>query len=173
MVRKVILVLLTSFAIVMLLLIGVKVVQRQKKMAPIRTLPALELLTLDSTACNLLQLASNGLPTVLVAFHPECEYCAMEALEVLSRYDSIAGANLLFITYAPLPDVEQFVAQYPLQTLDNVRVLLDPYSNFFTVYNISAPPMCFLYDVNLQLVLSHKGAFTVDQLNRFIERCHE
>ena len=173
MARRVISVVLVLLVVVLLSLIAYRLMQRSKMMNPIRTLPSIELLTLDSSACNLAKLADNGLPTVLVAFHPECEYCAMEALEVLSNYDSIAGANLFFITYAPPHEVLQFVEKYPLHTLQNVQVLHDPNSNFFIMYNIPAPPMCFVYDERLQLVLRHNGAFTMEQLNRFIGRCYE
>ncbi len=71
--KKIILLILALIATVIVALFVIQIVKYNRKLAPIRSLPAVELQTLDSLAYNTNMLADTGKPSVIVCFHPDCD----------------------------------------------------------------------------------------------------
>ena len=98
--KKIILLILALIATVIVALFVIQIVKYNRKLAPIRSLPAVELQTLDSLAYNTNMLADTGKPSVIVCFHPDCDFCGMEADELIKHYKDLGDVNLLFVTFA-------------------------------------------------------------------------
>lgn len=171
MTKKIILVTVVLIAIVIVTLFVVQFVKYNRKLASIQSLPSIELQTLDSLSWNIATLAETNRMTVIICFHPDCEFCGMEADEIMKYYKDLGDVNLLFVTFASKKETAAFLEQYPLDTISNARVMLDPNFDFFNTLDVEAPPMCFIYDKRLQLVERLKGAVTVEKLKLYIEKC--
>lgn len=128
--KKIILLSLALIAAVIIVLFVVQIVKYNRKLAPIRSLPAVELLTLDSLAYNTNTLAETGRPSIIVCFHPECDFCGMEADELIKHYNDLGDVNLLFVTFASKDETTAFLEQHPLEAIPNANVLLDPNLDF-------------------------------------------
>lgn len=173
MAKKIILLTLILLATAVVALFVVQVVKHRQKLAPIRSLPAVELLTLDSMSYNTQAIYATGRPSVIVCFHPDCDFCGMEADEIIKHYKDLGDVNLLFVTFASAEETTSFLEQHPLDALPNAQVLLDPELEFFITFDVEFPPTCFIYDKHQQLVRRLKGTIAVDQLKLYLEKCHE
>ena len=171
--KKIILLTLALIATAIVALFVIQIVKYNRKLAPIRSLPKVELLTLDSLAYNTKMLANTGKPSIIVCFHPECDFCGMEADELIKHYNDLGDVNLLFVTFASKEETTAFLEQHPLDAIPNAKVLLDTNFDFFITFDVESPPMSFIYDCNQQLVKRHKGTVAVDQLKQYLAKCHE
>lgn len=171
--KKIILLTLALIATAIVALFVIQIVKYNRKLAPIRSLPKVELLTLDSLAYNTKMLANTGKPSIIVCFHPECEFCGMEADELIKHYKDLGDVNLLFVTFASKEETTAFLEQHPLDAIPNAKVLLDTNFDFFITFDVEAPPMSFIYDRHQKLVKRHKGTVAVDQLKQYLTKCHE
>lgn len=171
--KKIILLTFTLIATTIVALFVIQIVKYNRKLTPIRSLPAVELLTLDSLAYNTKMLANTGKPSIIVCFHPECEFCGMEADELIKHYKDLGDVNLLFVTFASKEETTAFLEQHPLDAIPNAKVLLDTNFDFFITFDVEAPPMSFIYDRHQKLVKRHKGTVAVDQLKQYLTKCHE
>ncbi|WP_299102963.1 TlpA disulfide reductase family protein [uncultured Alistipes sp.] len=171
--KKIILLILALIATVIVALFVIQIVKYNRKLAPIRSLPAVELQTLDSLAYNTNMLADTGKPSVIVCFHPDCDFCGMEADELIKHYKDLGDVNLLFVTFASKEETTAFLEQHPLDAIPGANVLLDPNLDFFITFDVDAPPMSFIYDRHQKLVKRHKGTVAVDQLKQYLAKCHE
>ena len=171
--KKIILLTFTLIATTIVALFVIQIVKYNRKLTPIRSLPSVELLTLDSLAYNTKMLANTGKPSIIVCFHPECEFCGMEADELIKQYKDLGDVNLLFVTFASKEETTAFLEQHPLDAIPDANVLLDPNLDFFITFDVEAPPMSFIYDRHQKLVKRHKGTVAVDQLKQYLTKCHE
>lgn len=171
--KKIILLTFTLIATTIVALFVIQIVKYNRKLTPIRSLPSVELLTLDSLAYNTKMLANTGKPSIIVCFHPECEFCGMEADELIKHYKDLGDVNLLFVTFASKEETTAFLEQHPLDAIPDANVLLDPNLDFFITFDVEAPPMSFIYDRHQKLVKRHKGTVAVDQLKQYLTKCHE
>lgn len=173
MAKKIILLTLILLATAIVALFVVQVVKHRQRLAPIRSLPAIELLTLDSTFYDTQSLCATGRPSVIVCFHPDCDFCGMEADEIIKHYKDLGDVNLLFVTFASKEETTAFLEQHPLDAIPDANVLLDPNLDFFITFDVEAPPMSFIYDCNQKLVKRHKGTVAVYQLKQYLAKCNE
>ena len=171
--KKIILLTFTLIATTIVALFVIQIVKYNRKLTPIRSLPSVELLTLDSLAYNTKMLANTGKPSIIVCFHPECEFCGMEADELIKHYKDLGDVNLLFVTFASKEETTAFLDQHPHDAIPDANVQLDPNLDFFITFDVEAPPMSFLYDRHQKLVKRHKGTVAVDQLKQYLTKCHE
>lgn len=171
--KKIILLTLALIATAIVVLFVIQIVKYNRQLAQIRSLPTVELLTLDSLAYDTKMLADTRKPSVIVCFHPDCNFCGMEADEFIKHYKDLGDVNLLFVTFASKEETTAFLEQHPLDAIPNANVLLDPNLDFFITFDVEAPPMSFIYDCNQKLVKRHKGTVAVDQLKQYLAKCYE
>lgn len=173
MVKKFIKLGLILIATTIVALFGIQLIKYNQKLAPIRSLPAIELQTLDGLPYNTQALHRMYKPAVIVCFHPDCDFCGMEADEIIKHYKDLGDVKLLFVTFATAEETISFLEKHPLDAMPNAEVLLDPNLDFFITFDVDAPPMCFIYNRHQQLVKRLKGTVAVDQLKQYLAKCHE
>ena len=111
-----------------------------------------------------------GQPTVIIYFHPECEHCQYEALEIGKDAERFAKANMILIT----PDdstkrVEAFAIKYRLWEVDNLVILVDRKNQFKNQFGTSVIPSVFIYGSNKKLLKMYKGEVQMKAIIQIIE----
>ena len=99
--------------------------------------------------------------TVLLFFHPECEYCQKELEGILANYSVCRNVQWLFITLAPTDEVEAFLVDYPLELIPNAYVLREDWPDTYRRFGVKGPPALFIYDEDGKLMKRHMGAVSI------------
>lgn len=162
---RIIIILLSSL---LLTCTGYLYIVRSKKIKPIKNMPEIKLMSLDSSIYKLNEIGNNKLPTILIAFHPDCNYCILECKELLSKAEALQKINIVFISFATPDEIFDFLKLYPINQLPNTQVYIDNNYEFFSIYNITSPPHCIIYNTNHQLVTQYKGLFTLEQIQKHL-----
>jgi len=127
------------------------------------TLPAFNLLMADSSTIFNTYNVTEGRPTVLFFFAPDCEHCHTIAKGLLGKMDSLKAADFYFFSYVPLAALSSFAAQYHLADYKNITIGKD-YQYFFpSFYGATTIPYVVVYDGHKKLVkLYDNGAKATD-----------
>ncbi len=100
----------------------------------------------------------NGLPMVVIYFHPECEHCQYEAQALRLNKEAFVNTQIIMITNDDsLSRLNQFVKQYQLWDLEAIDILMDKNDAFYKFFGTSIFPSVFIYDRNRQLQNKYLG----------------
>lgn len=102
--------------------------------------------------------------TVLLFFHPECEYCKKELDGVLSRHQECRNVQWLFLTLASSSVVEDYLMEHPLNSIPDAYVLREDWPVTYKLFDVKGPPALFIYDENGILIKRYKGATSIDSI---------
>ena len=94
-------------------------------------------------------------------FHPECEYCRKEVEGILAWHKEMRNVQWLFITLAPTEIVEEFLTEYPLESVSDAIVLREDWPDIYKQFGVKGPPALFIYDENGNLIKRHIGATSI------------
>ncbi len=109
-------------------------------------------------------------PTVIIYFHPECEHCQYEALEIGRNARRFEEANLIMVT----PDdsikrLKDFASNYHLWEVDNLAILIDRKREFKKRFGSAVAPSVFIYGTDRKLVKTYKGETKIEAIINSLE----
>lgn len=128
------------------------------------TLPAMMLLSLDSSSTMNLYHVKEGRPTVLFFFSPDCDHCHMVTKELMGKMDAMKGADFYFFSLMPLSMIQPFAGKYRLSDYKNITVGKDFQVFFPRFYGAKTVPYLVVYDKHKKLVKLYDGAIKVPEL---------
>lgn len=131
------------------------------KYAHIRQLPKLKALAIYGDTLDISEYLDSTKRTALFFFHPECEYCRKELEGVLTRHPECRNVQWVFITTAPAEEVEEFLMEYPIQTIPDAHVLREGWPDIHRKFGVKGPPALFIYNENGHLMKRHMGAISI------------
>lgn len=158
--KKIILGSVGLILVALLTLCAVFYVKQQKARALIERVPAITMQTLDGQTADLAQV-TKGKVSAILFFHPQCSFCGMEMKEVLAHRTELSDVNLVFVTFAEVDELAEFLDEYPIDDLPNGTVLIDHTGDFMTTYDLQSPPTCYIYDKEQKLQQTFKGTTPV------------
>ncbi len=95
-------------------------------------------------------------PVIVLFFSPECDHCKDLTKAMLKQSKSIA-AQVVMVTYLPLPEVKKFANEFSLQNYPNIKVGTEGMKLIVQKhYNIRTFPFVALYDKSRKLVKMYR-----------------
>jgi thiol-disulfide isomerase/thioredoxin len=107
----------------------------------------------------------KNMPSMIVYFDPTCEHCQAFTRSLLEKIKSFKNTQIVYITYAPISEVEKFKKDFSLDQYSNFKIGTEGYS--FVVqkfYSIMKFPFIALYNKKGSLITFYRDQPTVDVL---------
>jgi len=130
------------------------------------TLPAFNIMLLDSSTIVNTYNIPEGKPTLIMFFDPECTHCQAETKMLLGKMDSLKDIRFYMITSVhDFNKIRAFYNEYHLADYKNIEVVGRDYEYFFiTYYGIKYVPDMVLYDGHKNLVKFFEGHMVPHEL---------
>jgi thiol-disulfide isomerase/thioredoxin len=135
-----------------------------------KTLPAFNLLLVDSTTTFNTKDIPSGKPTVLLYFSPDCEHCQHETEEILKNMDSLRNVHFIFITALPFDKMKNFYFYYKLGNYKNITLGKDQDYFFSRHFGSQYVPYLAIYNRNKKLVKVFDGGTKVSNLIQLTQK---
>ena len=108
---------------------------------------------------------TKGKPVLLIYFAPDCDHCHTLMNAFFTKATSFASAEVIMVTFTPLPDVAAFTKKYQTAQFPNIRVGSEGSSHFLRqYYKLQNTPFAALYNKEGKLVASYRKNPSVDHL---------
>lgn len=127
-------------------------------------LPNLQMLLLDSTTTLYTTQLAEGKATILFYFSPDCEHCQAETGDLLSNVKVLGNINLVFISSAPITEIQKFSHAFNLSQYSSIKVGYDYKFEFYNMYKISFYPCLIIYNKNRFLEKLYIGETEMDKI---------
>lgn len=127
----------------------------------IRQLPDINAVTIYGDSFDASEYLATTKRTALLFFHPECEFCRKEVEGIIARQKEFRNVQWLFITLAPADVVEEFLMEYPLESIPDAYVLREDLPEIYKQFGVKGPPALFIYDESGNLMKHHMGATSI------------
>lgn len=102
----------------------------------------------------------NGIPTVILYFSTDCEYCESVINDMLKNRKKYDNIQLIFITQDSDDDIDCFLKFHHIDTFAHSAILIDDRLDFACKMNVSSPPTWFVYNRQGHLLRSSKGVIS-------------
>jgi thioredoxin-related protein len=112
----------------------------------------------------------KDVPLMLIYFSPTCEHCQEFTRNFLKKISLFGNAQILFISYLPLTDVEKFEQEFSLNKYSSIKTGTEGYAfivqRFFNIMNF---PFIALYNKKGSLIAAYRTAPAVEVLIKQFE----
>lgn len=105
------------------------------------------------------------MPVMIVYFDPGCEHCQAFTKNLLGKIQSFNNIQIVYITYAPISDVQIFEKEFNLRKYPNFKIGTE--GNSFMVMRFYRPgnfPFIALYDKKGMLISYYKDVPSIQTL---------
>ena len=130
-----------------------------------RTLPSVEVKTLDGETINIQKIENSGNPIVISFWFMQCKPCLKELnaiAEVYEDWQDETGVKLVAVSIDNARSINKVKPFVNANDWD-YEVYLDPNRDFFRAMGISAAPHTFLLNGKNEIVWDHKGYIDGDE----------
>jgi len=123
------------------------------------TLPAFNILDMDSSTIFNTYNIPEGNPIVIFFFSPDCGHCQRTMKRITRSMDSLEGVNFYLATpQHSFTEIRQFYKDHHLNKYKNIKIVGRDYEFFFgTFYGIKVVPDLAIYDAHKKLVKLIQG----------------
>lgn len=159
--------LMTTIIVAALLLLTATywVIERRRlRENAIRSVPAFDFKQLDGKSFSRDSVDFNVDRLVLNYYNPDCDHCQYVADQIVKNAVKFERIQLLMITPADKEKVADFCRRYQLESVPNLKLLLDTHHEFETVFGTSVTPSFFIYNYDGKLVEKIIGETKVENL---------
>jgi peroxiredoxin len=102
--------------------------------------------------------------TLVIHYHPECQYCQYEAEALRRHAGELSATNVLMVGQVSAQEAEMFAQAYALIGWDNVFWALDPDRRFHEWFGTRAFPAIFIYDAQGKLIRHFRGETKIEAI---------
>lgn len=107
--------------------------------------------------------------TVVMFISPDCSHCEKEIGDIISYKEEFKDVRWLFITQSILKDeLKSFLYKYPIMSIPNAVILMEDWSKYYTMFEVSAPPAIFVYNKKGELINSERGEVGIDVIREWL-----
>lgn len=125
------------------------------------TIPPFHFITLNKQEYNSTSVKSGKV--IVNFFSPQCEHCQYMTEAYLQHAQQLDSVRILMITAADSNTVARFAAEYKINTMPNITLLLDRELQFPVVFGSASVPSFFVYENN-RLVKKISGETRIENL---------
>lgn len=152
--------------LILIVLIGISINRKQKLLRSIAerigTLPHFSFPDLSGKEFSSSEISEG--PVLIMRFHPECEHCQFEIAEILESGLPHSYVRFIMITSAPFQKITDFAANYRIDTVPNLYVLVDTAFIFGHLFGHDYNPSFYVYDRDLKLKQVNYGETKIEAL---------
>ena len=105
-------------------------------------------------------------PAVLVFFDPDCDHCQREADELSKKATTLAPAQVLLLSSAPLPALSTFAKVHKLTNVPDLRVAHIDRQVAYDTFGFASVPDVLIYHADGSLAKRFKGETSVEAIRR-------
>lgn len=107
----------------------------------------------------------KGKPVLLIYFDPECDHCHTLMNAFFKRPADFSTAEVLMVTFKPLPEVQAFAQAYQTHKFSNIKVGTEGTTYFLrNAYRIQNLPFVVLYNKTGKLIAGHQKEIPLNAL---------
>ncbi|MEI8279695.1 MAG: hypothetical protein WCG87_08005 [Bacteroidota bacterium] len=128
------------------------------------TLPAFNILMMDSVKTFNTFNIKEGKSTILVMFSPECDHCQHFIDDMVKKMDSLSNVNIYLTTFMGLTSLKAFYDKMDLGKYKNVTVGKDQTFFFMDFYKTKFVPFVVVYDKHKKLVKSFEQTVRISDV---------
>ncbi len=140
----------------------------QKKTYP-REIPAFAFPDLNGTVFRKEDLAKS-IQTIFIYASPDCIHCSNATKIIAENAKAFDSCEVIMIFPSDAIEVEKFMSENPgLETLNNLRILLDPFKHFPQLFGPSNYPSFFLYNKKGFFIKKIEGLSDINALKQPFE----
>lgn len=130
-------------------------------------LPQFKILLADSSFLYSQNVSINK-TLILFYFSPFCPYCRLMIKDIIRNKQLFVNTQICMITYVDLSTTNNFIKEFKLNQLSNVKVGVD-YQNFCSNhFSIKGVPHMIVYDKSKKLIAQLKGNMSAKKLDALI-----
>lgn len=134
------------------------------------SLPAFDMLLMDTiTKINTAKIA-KGNPIVLFFFAPDCPHCEALTKDIIAHINSLKNIRFYFLSITGVHDIENYKGRLQLDKFSNIIVAQDYNNYFLRYYSPPAIPYLVVYDENKLLKQVIIGEVTLDSIRTIIKK---
>lgn len=129
-----------------------------------KSLPAFNVLLMDSTTRFNTDKISAGIPTVLFFFGPDCPNCQGLSKDIIAHMDKFKNTRIFFVSASPFHDMKRYSEMFKLSQYSNVTMGQDYTGVFFSYFKGTTIPYLVIYDKEKkykQTVVGNVGADSI------------
>lgn len=121
------------------------------------TIPAFEILMLDSASTFNTYDIPKGKPTILMYFSPDCDHCEQMTEDMLKNMEDLSKVQIYMITPMSLSVLQKFYLKMGLRRYKNITVGKDHKFFFTPFYRAQFVPYIAIYDKHKKLLATWDG----------------
>lgn len=134
-----------------------------------KILPAVNVLSSDSTTYFNTSNIPAGQPIVLLLFDPYCPYCREETKSIITNIKSMQDVRFYLITSSSFSDMKAFYKNFELNKYKNITVGVDTGFSFIKYFKISGVPFTAIYTRKKTLKQTFSGNVEAKVINDIIK----
>jgi len=135
----------------------------------IKTIPEFSFYKLGTDSIFTHENLEQNKATLIIYFHPDCEFCQNEAKIISKRINEFKKYQLIFISYAEINEIKTYSSKHKLNNLPNIIFLEDKDMIFDDIFGKSGIPVSFIYNKQGKLTKQFKGQVKVNALLKYLE----
>jgi cytochrome c biogenesis protein CcmG/thiol:disulfide interchange protein DsbE len=130
-----------------------------------RTLPSVDVKTLDGSSINITALENNGKPIVISFWATWCKPCKKELNNIAELYEDWQDETGVKLVAISIDDTRSMVRVAPYVNASDwdYEVYLDPNGDLKRAMGVSTVPHTFLLNSKKEIVWQHKGYIDGDE----------
>lgn len=144
-----------------------KLEKKQVIEAKISRLPSFSFATLDDRLYNSLEIKTG--PVLVVHFHPECEHCKYEIMEIIKSDIPTLFKHVVLISSANIDTVKKFILEFNYPDIKSITTLYDPLNEFEDIFGSGTVPSTYIYDKELNLLNIYHGEVKPESILKHIK----
>lgn len=134
-----------------------------------RTIPAVDIKTLDGKTFNTASITNNGKPIIISFWATWCKPCVTELSNIAQRYEEWIEETGVLLIAISIDDARNLAKVAPFVNGKGWEYLvyLDPNGDFKRAMNVNLVPHTFLVNKDLQIVYQHNSYSEGDELKLY------
>ena len=139
--------------------------------AQIKSLPSVNVKTLEGNQFNFKNMDNNGYPMVISFWATWCKPCTKELNNIAELYEDWQDETNVKLVAVSIDDrrSQSKVAPYVNSSGWEYEIYIDPNSDLKRAMGVSTVPHTFLLDKNKQIIWQHRGYVEGDEYELFDE----
>jgi thiol-disulfide isomerase/thioredoxin len=146
--------------------IVVKLNKKKQIAEQILRLPSFSFSTLSKKSFSSSEIKEG--PVLIVRYHPECDHCKYEILELLESNIPDIVPKIYLVSSADPDSIKGFIKQFHLSDYPAITPLVDTAYLFGDIFGSEMVPSNYIYDEDLNLIKVFLGEVKTETILKYV-----